>query len=216
MGLKQVKLCSRGKCRAAVLSALLAPFGISAVHGQEAQDATKLDEIIVTAQRREESLDKVAVSVTAFSQKTMDELHMQSFDDLGSVVPGLVLSTVGPGVAAIQYGHRHSRHIQRRQFSDDGHLYRRDAHCGSAEYRRRLFRQPSPRYIRLGSHRGVARPAGHFVRFRRDGRRHSLHHASAQPAKTPAATPRRNSTIPTAGRRVTRWAWPMALRSSRG
>src|SRR6202453_5162485 len=77
------------------LSALLSPLGISAVHGQDTQDATKLDEIIVTAQRRAESLDKVPVSVTAYSQKTMDELHIQSFDDLASVVPGLSFTTVG-------------------------------------------------------------------------------------------------------------------------
>src|ERR1700734_4340024 len=50
-----------------------------------------LEEIIVTAQRREESLDKVPISVTAFSQKTMDDLHIENFSDLASVVPGLVL-----------------------------------------------------------------------------------------------------------------------------
>jgi iron complex outermembrane recepter protein len=83
----------------AALSALLAPIGASVVHGQEAAETTKLDEIIVTAQRREETLDKVPVSVTAFSQKTMDELHVQSFTDLAGVVPGLVVSTPGPGVA---------------------------------------------------------------------------------------------------------------------
>jgi outer membrane receptor protein involved in Fe transport len=76
------------------LSALL-PLGISAVHGQDTQDATKLDEIVITAQRRAETLDKVPVSVTAYSQKTMDELHIQSFDDLASVVPGLSFTTVG-------------------------------------------------------------------------------------------------------------------------
>ncbi|HEY2685760.1 MAG TPA: TonB-dependent receptor [Steroidobacteraceae bacterium] len=86
-------------CKLAVSSALLAPLGMPPALAEDAQDTTKLDEIIVTAQRREESLDKVPVSVTAFSQKTMDELHVQSFEDLGSVVPGLVLSTVGPGVA---------------------------------------------------------------------------------------------------------------------
>jgi iron complex outermembrane recepter protein len=59
------------------------------------QNGLQLDEIIVTAQRRAESLDKVAVSVTAFSQKTMDELHITSFSDLASVVPGLSLSTPG-------------------------------------------------------------------------------------------------------------------------
>jgi outer membrane receptor protein involved in Fe transport len=54
---------------------------------------TALDEIIVTSQRREEKLDKVPISVTAFSQKTMDDLHIQSFSDLATVVPGLIVST---------------------------------------------------------------------------------------------------------------------------
>ena len=85
----------RRNCKVVAFSALLSPIGISAVHGQDTQDATKLDEIIVTAQRRAESLDKVPVSVTAYSQKTMDELHIQSFDDLASVVPGLSFTTVG-------------------------------------------------------------------------------------------------------------------------
>ena len=84
----------RRNCKVVALSTLL-PFGISAVHGQDTQDANKLDEIIVTAQRRAESLDKVPVSVTAYSQKTMDELHIQSFDDLATVVPGLSFTTVG-------------------------------------------------------------------------------------------------------------------------
>ena len=60
---------------------------------------TGLEEIIVTAQRREERLDKVPISVTAFSQKTMDDLHIENFSDLASIVPGLVLSTP---VGAIQ------------------------------------------------------------------------------------------------------------------
>jgi iron complex outermembrane recepter protein len=52
-----------------------------------------LAEIVVTAQRREEPLDKVPISVTAFSQKTMDDFHVQSFSDLVTLVPGLVMST---------------------------------------------------------------------------------------------------------------------------
>jgi iron complex outermembrane recepter protein len=83
------------KYQSVALTALLTPLGASLAHGQAALDETKLDEIIVTAQRREESLDKVAVSVTAFSQKTMDEYHITTFEDLASVVPGLSLSTVG-------------------------------------------------------------------------------------------------------------------------
>ena len=81
-----------------VLGAIIAPVATSSLRAQET-DASRLEEIVVTAQRREESLDKVPVSVTAFSQKTMDELHVQSFSDLAAVVPGLVVSTVGVGAA---------------------------------------------------------------------------------------------------------------------
>ena len=97
MRLKRGERNRSGRCnyKVVALSTLLSPLGISAVHGQDAQDANKLEEIIVTAQRRAESLDKVPVSVTAFSQKTMDELHIQSFDDLATVVPGLSFTTVG-------------------------------------------------------------------------------------------------------------------------
>jgi iron complex outermembrane recepter protein len=53
----------------------------------------QLEVIVVSAQRREESIEKVPISITAFSQKTMDDLHIQNFSDLASVVPGLVLYT---------------------------------------------------------------------------------------------------------------------------
>ncbi|MDP9066083.1 MAG: TonB-dependent receptor [Pseudomonadota bacterium] len=54
--------------------------------------AGMLDEITITAQRREEKLDKVPISVTAFSQKVMDDLHIRSFNDLATIVPGLIVS----------------------------------------------------------------------------------------------------------------------------
>lgn len=60
-------------------------------------EKSRLDEIIVTAQRREEKLSTVPISVTAFSQKAMDDLHIQTFSDLASIVPGLVLSPVFTG-----------------------------------------------------------------------------------------------------------------------
>ena len=58
MRLKRVIGSNCSNYKVVALSALLSPLGISAVHGQDTQDATKLDEIIVTAQRRAESLDK--------------------------------------------------------------------------------------------------------------------------------------------------------------
>jgi iron complex outermembrane recepter protein len=94
-GPMEVKSSSSGAFRVAQVGQVTS--GTSAVAKDEAPeaDSQRLDEIIVTAQRRAESLDKVPVSVTAYSQKAMDELHIQSFDDLSSVVPGLALSTKG-------------------------------------------------------------------------------------------------------------------------
>jgi iron complex outermembrane receptor protein len=56
------------------------------------QEEGFLEEITVTAQRRPEDVDKVPISITALSQRTMDDLHIESISDLASVVPGLVLS----------------------------------------------------------------------------------------------------------------------------
>lgn len=64
-------------------------------------DKSQLDEITVSAQRREEKLDKVPISITAFSQKTMDDLHIQSFSDLASTVPGLIVQTPAAGIQEI-------------------------------------------------------------------------------------------------------------------
>lgn len=58
----------------------------------------QLQEIVVTSQRREESIDKVPISITALTQKNMDDLHIQNVNDLATVVPGLTLT---PPVAVI-------------------------------------------------------------------------------------------------------------------
>ena len=57
-------------------------------------DSAELGEIVVTAQRREEKLNTVPISITALSQKALDDLRLESFSDLASVVPGLVVSSV--------------------------------------------------------------------------------------------------------------------------
>ncbi len=57
--------------------------------GTSSDNSGALDEIIVTAQRREEPLSKVPISITAFTQRTMDDLHIEDVVDLGSIVPGI-------------------------------------------------------------------------------------------------------------------------------
>ena len=60
---------------------------------QASSNSNGLEEVIVTAQRREENIQNVPISMAAMSQKTIDELHLQNLSDLESVVPGLVFTT---------------------------------------------------------------------------------------------------------------------------
>lgn len=56
-----------------------------------------LDEIVVTARRREESLQSVPVSVTAFSTKALGERQIRELKDLTISTPGLVFTQSGSG-----------------------------------------------------------------------------------------------------------------------
>ncbi len=58
-------------------------------------EAVGLTEIVVTAQRREESLQKVPVAVTALTQDTLDAFRVTSIERLGSLAPNLTISTQG-------------------------------------------------------------------------------------------------------------------------
>ncbi len=87
--------------------AFLAP--VSGVHAQEAaspapdaanDDATPpgLEEIIVTAQRREQRLQDVPVTVTALSAAAMERQGVATTYDLPAAVPGLLLSKASTAI----------------------------------------------------------------------------------------------------------------------
>jgi len=53
----------------------------------------QLQQIVVTAQRREQNIQNVPISITALSQAALNNLHVQDLSDLESVTPGLVFTT---------------------------------------------------------------------------------------------------------------------------
>jgi len=66
--------------------------GFPAVYGQdddEDKEVFTLDEIIVTATKREESVLEVPLTVSAFDDQRIEELGMISMDDLNMLAPGL-------------------------------------------------------------------------------------------------------------------------------
>lgn len=58
-------------------------------------DGARLDEIIVTAQKRSENLQDVPIAVSAVSSEQIQSLNIKTARDLGNVVPGLIYSQAG-------------------------------------------------------------------------------------------------------------------------
>ncbi len=54
--------------------------------------AAVLEKVIVTAQRREQSLQDVPISITAASQEKLDQFEVTNLFDLANFVPGVMFS----------------------------------------------------------------------------------------------------------------------------
>src|SRR5215813_13780089 len=87
----------------AVATALAA--GSAGVVAQEStpgqSTAGSLQEVVVTAQKREEKLHDVPMGVTAITSEELLKQQLVSLEDLASQVPGLSLTNVEPGVTRI-------------------------------------------------------------------------------------------------------------------
>ncbi|MBK0010873.1 TonB-dependent receptor [Stenotrophomonas sp. S41] len=57
----------------------------------KAAAATNLDSIVVTARKREETLQEVPVAVTAFTSEALDKLNVQDISALGPQVPNMTI-----------------------------------------------------------------------------------------------------------------------------
>ncbi len=76
------------KSRNLILASLVASVALPA--GQEAiAQKLALEEIVVTARKRDESIYEIPVSVSAFTQAQLDRAGIDNPDDLANLVPGL-------------------------------------------------------------------------------------------------------------------------------
>lgn len=60
-------------------------------------DSNQLEEILVTARKRQELLQDVPISITAVSSETIEKTGTLTLEDLGRQVPGLSIASAGPG-----------------------------------------------------------------------------------------------------------------------
>ena len=84
------------KLTCAVLAALSAQAG--AAYAADAPPVQSgLEEIVVTAQRRTESIQNVPITIQALSGDTLAQLGVTTFDDVLKVLPNVTFSANGPG-----------------------------------------------------------------------------------------------------------------------
>ncbi len=84
---------SHGRLRLAIVAACLTNVGVSAA----AEDPGITEEVIVTAQKRQERLIDVPQSMSVLSSEALDQLSATQFRDYANTVPGLSFTTAGAG-----------------------------------------------------------------------------------------------------------------------
>jgi outer membrane receptor protein involved in Fe transport len=77
------------------LGALSIGLGISNVNSLKADES--VEEIIVTASKKEENIQDVPMSVQAIGAAELDKKNIKSLEDISSVSPAVTFNNVGPG-----------------------------------------------------------------------------------------------------------------------
>ena len=89
---------ARGGACGVALGQTAAPSDASA----SLDTAPGLQEIVVTATRREESLSRVPISVSAYTQETLDEKGVKDMADLVRHIPGVSIDQTGTNAISIR------------------------------------------------------------------------------------------------------------------
>ncbi len=193
---KQVPALRRGLMAACALSTLaiaaaVAPSVAAAQDADAAQaeegEAVQGGDIVVTARRREESLQETPIAISAFSAEALEARQITSSQDLEKITPSLQFKPAGQLVGQqLRLGRVHPRHRPAR--SDRGsrswrrHLHRRGL-C-------RPFGRRDHRVRRHRQRRSSARPARHAVRTQHHRRRDPGPHARSREFDDLSATGR--------------------------
>src|ERR1700719_4916906 len=93
------------KCARAV-AAILGTHAAGAAYGAATPDQSEapaggIQEVVVTAQRRNENAQNVPIAIQAFTGDTLKQLNVESFDDLIRYLPNVSAPSAGPGQAQI-------------------------------------------------------------------------------------------------------------------
>ncbi len=92
-----VRCAMRSGAAAALLSVVVMPWGSAQAQEASQQEAPAargvIDEVLVTARRREESAQSVPVAVSAFGAETLQDFRIEKMEDLRTIAPSLSVSS---------------------------------------------------------------------------------------------------------------------------
>ena len=77
------------------LGALSIGIGVSNTNNVNAQDS--VEEVIVTASKKEQNIQDVAMSVQAISSSELEAKNIKNLEDIASISPAVTFNNVGPG-----------------------------------------------------------------------------------------------------------------------
>ncbi|MGQ3230459.1 MAG: TonB-dependent receptor plug domain-containing protein, partial [Blastomonas fulva] len=79
----------------AAATALIAGLSAMPAYAQEAEESVGANDIVVTAQRREQSLQDVPIAITALSAETIKNQNIQSVEDYFAMTPNVSFQSNG-------------------------------------------------------------------------------------------------------------------------
>ena len=81
-----------GKMNKLIKLILITTLSITSFGYLSAQKTEQVEEIIVTAQKRESSLQDTPIAITAFNESTLEQKGVSNFYDIGHSVPNLLIN----------------------------------------------------------------------------------------------------------------------------
>ena len=75
--------------------------GIPAAYAAETAPAATVEELVVTASKREENIQNVPAAVMAISTKKLEELHIDNFDAYVKFLPSVAVQSTAPGFSNV-------------------------------------------------------------------------------------------------------------------
>ena len=93
--MKKYRLKTSREFKLRVLPACVALIASSMVHAQDTAEP-KLDEVMVTAQKRSQRLQDVPIAISAISGSQLESRNIGSIADIASIAPNLSISNT-PG-----------------------------------------------------------------------------------------------------------------------